>query len=576
MNRVSPQRIRFGLFEVDTRSGELRRQGSRINLQDQPFQALVLLLQHPGEMVTREELSKLLWPEDTFVDFERGLNKAINKLRAALRDDAEKPRFIETLPQRGYRFIAPVESLPQVLSPHPPRIDSLAVLSLDNLSGDPTQEYFADGLTEELICAVARIASLRVISRTSVATYKGSKKSLPQIAKELGVDAVVEGSFARSGQKIRITVQLIFAADDRHLWAERYERDLSDILQLQAEVAHCIATHIHKLVDPRHSFSQPVRQVHPQAYEACLKGIYVRDKLTPVDLMKSIELFRQSIEFDPTYAKAYGELARSYFYPGIFGVCPAQDTFPKAKANALRALELDDTVAVAHIALAVVHIYEWNWPAAEAESRRAVDLTPGEALTYAHYADYLSIKGRHDQAISVFKRVLDLDPISRVYIGHCGLILYRARRYDESIAQCLKALEIDPYYVNAMWFLALSLEQKGDLPGAIVRLEFAANLTHGPLFNALLARAYALTGETAKAIAILHQLNALSAERYVSPFDIAVIHLGLGDLDSAFQQLTLAYQQQVFRIIELTMPMWDSVRSDPRWQDLVHRIGLSQ
>ncbi len=576
MNRVSPQRIRFGLFEVDTRSGELRRQGSRINLQDQPFQALVLLLQHPGEMVSREELSKRLWPEDTFVDFERGLNKAINKLRAALRDDADKPRFIETLPQRGYRFIAPVECLPQISQQSPPRIDSLAVLSLDNLSGDPTQEYFADGLTEELICAVARIGSLRVISRTSVATYKGSKKSLPQIAKELGVDAVVEGSFARSDYRIRITVQLILAADDRHLWAERYERDLSDILQVQAEVAHCIAVHIHKLVDPRHAFPESVPQVHPQAYEACLKAIFLRDKLNPVDLIKSIELFHQAIEYDPTYAKAYGELARSHFYLGIFGVCPAQETFPEAKANALKALELDENLAVAHIALSVAYIDEWNWAAAEAESKRAVDLTPGEALTHAHYADYLSIKGRHDQAIPVFKRVLELDPISRVYIGHFGLILYRARRYDESIEQCLKALEIDPYYVNAMWFLALSLEQKGDLPGAIARLEFAANLTHGPLFNALLARACALTGETEKAIAILHQLTALSAERYVSPFDIAVIHLGLGDLDSAFQQLELACRQQVFRIIELTMPMWDSVRSDPRWQHLLHRIGLTQ
>jgi TolB-like protein len=576
MNRAAPQRIRFGLFEVDTRSGELRRQGSRINLQDQPFQALVLLLQHPGEMVSREELSKRLWPEDTFVDFERGLNKAINKLRAALRDDAEKPRFIETLPQRGYRFIAPVELLPQLPLQHPFRIDSLAVLSLDNLSGDPTQEYFADGLTEELICAVARIASLRVISRTSVATYKGSRKSLPQIAKELGVDAIVEGSFARSGQKIRITVQLILAADDRHLWAERYERDLSDILQLQAEVADSIATHIHKLVDPLHPYPYPVLQVHPQAYEACLKGIFLRDKLAPADLLKSIEVFHQAIDFDLAYAKAYGELARSHYYLGIFGICPANDTFPKAKANALKALELDDTLASAHIALAVVHIYEWDWPAAEAESKRAVELTPGEPTTHSHYSDYLSIKGQHHQAITAFKRVLELDPISRVFIGHFGLILYRARRYDESIAQCLKALEIDPYYVNAMWFLALSLEQKGDLPAAIPRLEFAVNLTHGPLFNALLARAYALTGETAKAIAILHQLIALSTERYVSPFDIAVIHLGLGDLDSAFLHLELACQQHVFRIIEITMPMWDGVRSDTRWQDLMRRIGLPQ
>jgi TolB-like protein len=272
MSATSPQLIRFGFFEVDTRSGELRRKGSKVNLQEQPFQALVLLLERPGEVVTREELNKRLWPANTFVDFERGLNKAINKLRAALGDNAEKPCYIETLPQRGYRFIAPVENLAQ----HRPQIDSLAVLPLENLSGDPAQEYFSDGLTEELICAVARIASLRVISRTSVMPYKGARKSLPAIAKELRVDAIVEGTVARSDQKVRITAQLIYAPDDRHLWSGRYERELGDILQLQAEIAEDIASQIHKLVDPGQRPAAPVRKVHPQAYEACLKGIFFR------------------------------------------------------------------------------------------------------------------------------------------------------------------------------------------------------------------------------------------------------------------------------------------------------------
>src|ERR1700686_1199673 len=364
MSESSPRMFRFGFFEVDTRSGELRRQGSKINLQEQPFQALVLLLERPGEVVTREELRKRLWPENTFVDFERGLNKAINKLRAALRDHAEKPCFIETLPLRGYRFIAPVE----------------------NLSGDSTQEYFSDGLTEELICAVARIASLRVISRTSVMPYKGSRKSLPAIAKELCVDAVVEGSVTRSDQKVRITVQLILATEDRHLWSGRYERDLCDILQLQAEVAQSIATQIHKLIDPEHAYPERARQVHPQAYEACLKGNFFRDKMTPDDLEKSIEFFNRAIDLDPAYAGAYGELSRTYFYVGLFGIGHPGEMFPKARANAAKALELDETVASAHIALAAVHIfYDWDWAAAEAESKRAVELSPGESVTHAHF-----------------------------------------------------------------------------------------------------------------------------------------------------------------------------------------------
>jgi len=579
MSVSSPQLIRFGFFEVDTRSGELRRQGSKVNLQEQPFRALVLLLERPGEVVTREELNKRLWPENTFVDFERGLNKAINKLRAALRDNAEKPCFIETLPQHGYRFIAPVENPPSVRdrfrAQHPPRIDSLAVLPLENLSGDPAQEYFSDGLTEELICAVARIASLRVISRTSVMPYKGARKSLPAIAKELRVDAIVEGSVARSDQKVRITAQLIYAPDDRHLWSGRYERELFDILQLQAEIAQDIASQIHKLVDPGQPPSAPARKVHPQAYEACLKGIFFRDKMTPADLAKSTAYFTQAINLDPGYAQAYANLSQAQFYLGLFGMGPASEMFPKAKASAVKALELDETVAAAHNALAAVHIlYEWDWAGAEAECLRALQLSPNDSVTHVHLADYMSIQERHDEAIAEFKLALELDPISCMYIGFFGLILYRARRFDEAIAQCHKALEINPNYANALWFLALSLEQKGQLAESIEKFEKAFSLGAGPPCRALLGRAYALAGERAKAESILEELKTLSHQQYISPFDIAVVYAGLGDLTSTFQLLEQAYQQRVFRIIELTFPMFDNLRPDPRWQDLVRRIGL--
>ncbi len=581
MSVPAPGPVRFGAFELDIRSGELLRQGTKVNLQDQPFQVLMLLLERPGEVVTREELSKRLWPEDIFVDFDRGLNKAVNKLRVALRDDAEKPRYIETLPQRGYRFIAPVENQVQIrdrlrLQPTP-RIDSLAVLPLDNLSGDPAQEYFSDGMTEELICAVARIASLRVISRTSMMLYKGSRKSLPAIAKDLGVDAVLEGSVARSEQKVRITAQLIYAPEDKHLWAGRYERDLRDILQLQAEIANSIASHIQKMVDPEHVFPKLARQVQPQAYEACLKGNFYRDKMTPADLEKSIGFYTQAIELDPAYAQAYGDLSQSYFYFGVFGMRPPREIFPQARVNAVKALELDETVAAAHHALAAIHIlYDWDWAAAEAESRRAVELSPNDSETHAHFADYMSIRGRHDEAIVEFRRVRELDPVSCGYHRWFALILYRARRYDESIAQCQSSLELCPQDANTLWFLALSLEQKGELPEAIAKLEEAVSLSGGSNYRALLGRAYALAGEKTKATNILDELKALSERTYVSPFDLAVVYLGLGDRNSAFQWLEQAYQQRVFRIIELTMPMFDSLRSDSRWQDLVRRVGLLQ
>ena len=580
--------IRFGAFEVDTRSGELRRQGLRLKLQEQPFQVLVLLLERPGEVVTREELTKKLWCDNTFVDFDRGLNKAINRLREVLRDSAEKPRFIETLPHRGYRFIAPVESagvdsanatevrghrLPQPI----PRIDSLLVLPLDNHSGDPAQEYFADGMTEELISAISKISSLRVISRTSAMRYKGARKSLPAIAKELRVDAVVEGSVARSDQKVRITAQLIHAPDDRHLWSGRYERELHDILQLQAEIAEDIARQINRLVDPEQRPSAPAHKVHPQAYEACLKGIFFRDKLTPEDLEKSVGFFTQAIALDPAYPQAYANISQAYFYQGLFGAGPASELFPKAKTNAVRALQLDETVAAAHNALAAIHIlYEWDWAAAEAECMRAMQLNPSDSVTHFHLADYMSIQARHDEAIAEFRLALELDPISCMYMGFFGLVLHRARRYDESIAQCRKALEVNSNYPNALWFLALSLEQKGQLMESIAKLEKAVSLSGGSHFRALLARAHALAGEPAKAQYILDELKTLSQREYVSPFDFAVVYAGLGDQASAFQWLEEAYQQRVFRIIELTLPMFDNLRSDVRWQDLVRRIGLPQ
>ena len=571
--------IRFGPFQADTRSGELHRQGAKVALQDQPFQVLVLLLERPGEIVTREELTQKLWPQNTFVDFERGLNKAVNKLREALRDHAEKPLYIETLHQRGYRFIAQAATAtPEVAAAavsHSPRIDSLVVLPLDNHSGDPAQEYFSDGMTEELITAISRISSLRVISRTSAMMYKGARKSLPEIAKELRVDAVVEGSVARSGDKVRITAQLIHASQDRHLWAGRYERELRDVLQLQAEIAQDIAHQIHKLVDPRLRSADPMPRVHPQAYEVGLRANHFRDKMTPMDLARGAELYAQAIAIHPAYAQAYANLSQCYFYMGLLGMGPSIELFRKAKSNAEKALELDGSVTAAENALAAARaILDWDWAGAEAVCRRGVELRPGDSAAGLHLSDYMSIQGRHDEAITALKRAMEYDPISRMNLGFFGLIFYRARRYDESIAQCQKALDLDPNYCNAMWFMALSLEQKGMLTAAIAKLEKAVSLAGAPHFQALLSRAYAVSGEKTKALDILDGLKGISQQRYISPFDLAVVHIGLGDLASGFEHLEEAYRQHVFRIIELQMPMFDHLRSDPRWQDLVRRIGL--
>jgi tetratricopeptide (TPR) repeat protein len=319
------------------------------------------------------------------------------------------------------------------------------------------------------------------------------------------------------------------------------------------------------------------RQVHPPAYEAYLKGNFFRDKLNPMDLEKGIAFFTQAIDLDPAYAPAYGALARSYQFVGIFGMRHPVEVFLKVRSNAIKALELDKTSAAAHIALASVNVFDsWDWAAAEAECRRAVELNPGLSFTHGHLADYLSIRGKHTEAITEFRRALELDPISPEYNNWLALMLYRARRYDESIAHCQKVLEIDPHHVNVLWFLALSLEQKGELGDATASLEKAVRLSGGPHYRALLGRAYALAGQKTRALAILDELKALSQQRYVSPFDMAVIHFGLGDQAPMFEYLEEAYRQRVWRIIELTMPFCDSLRSDPRRHDLVLRIGLAQ
>jgi TolB-like protein/Flp pilus assembly protein TadD len=566
--------IRFSSFEVHPGSGELRSRGARVKLQDQPFRLLLLLLESPGQVVSREEIRARLWPANTFVDFDRGLNKAVTRLRAALGDDAERPRFVETLPTRGYRFIGMAGGAPEVT---PARINSLAVLPLADDSRESGQEYFSDGMTEELITALAMTSTLRITSRTSTLRYKGARAAIAEIARELGVDAVVEGSVARDGGRVRITAQLIRAADDCHLWAGRYERELRDVLALQAEIAREIAGHIHRTLEPGSRPCPAPRPVDPQAYEACLRGVFQRDKVTPPDLLASLPYFARAIELDPGYAAAYAHQAQAWFYLGVFGVVRPGEAFPQAKASALRALELDDTLAIAHNSLAAVHIlYEWDWARAEVECLRAVALNPSDAQARTHLADYLSIQGRHDEAVRELRRALEIDPLSRLQLAFFGLVLYRAGRYDEAIAQCEKALELDPYYPNAHWFLALALEQTGQRAAAVRQLEQAVAIVPAPHLLALLGRAAALEGQPERARAILAELQERARQAYVSPFDLAVLHTGLGDLDAAFALFEDACRQRVFRIIELALPLFEELRPDPRWRDLVHRIGLPE
>jgi TolB-like protein/DNA-binding winged helix-turn-helix (wHTH) protein len=611
---LGARRLRFGIFEADLSSGELRRQGVRIKLQDQPFQVLVALLERPGELVTRQELQKRLWP-DVAVDLDRGLNKAINRLREVLGDDAENPRFVETVPQRGYRFLAPVGMASSAPSPAYSqgrlsprlmprrgslaliggliaipvafvgfhrlalprrRIESIAVLPLENLSGDPAQEYLSDGMTDQLIGEIAQIASLRVISRTSVMRYKiGARQSLPDIARELNVDAIVEGTVSQSGSKLRISANLILAHDDRHLWSAEYERDLTDILALQRSVARDVAREIRiKLTPQEQTLLARTRQVSPEAHQAFLKGNFFLHRGIQ-NLAKSTDCFREAIGLDPSHAEAHAGLAQALIYAAIFGLRPPAEAFSEARIMALRALELDESNASAHNVLADIKKgFDWDLEGAVTEYRRALQLSPSHLLARLWFAECLTRMGRYDDALAESDRALELDPVSPMSLSNRAMLLFRARRFEEAIRFSRQALELDPQFLNALWWQGLSYAGIRDFSRSIGCLTKAAGMDDGPVFRALLGHVFGLAGEKTKALRMLEELTALSSQRYVSPMDFAVVYAGIDDADSTFHWLERAYQTRASRIHELSWMYFDAFRSDPRYSDLMKRIGL--
>lgn len=398
--------IRFGIFEADFRAGELRRRGVKVKLQEQPLQILQMLVEHPGEVVTRDELQHKIWPADTFVDFEQGLYNAVRRLRDALKDSADKPRFIETLSRRGYRFIGTVDATPR-------QIESLAVLPLENLSRDPEQEYFAEGLTEALITTLAKIGELRVVSRTSAMQYKGARKPLPEIARELGVDAIVEGTVLRAGDRVRITAQLIDAPKETHLWAESYERDLRDVLALQAEVAQAIAREVQvKLTPQEQAHLGQVHPVDPEAYEAYLKGRYHWNRRSGEGCGKAIQCFQQTIAKDPTFAPAYSGLADCWSLLGSWSMVAPDEGCGKAKGLALQALERDRSLAEAHASLAWATMwYDYDFSAAENEFERSLELNPRYVTGHTWFGFFLATMGRNEEAYTELKRAHSPRPL---------------------------------------------------------------------------------------------------------------------------------------------------------------------
>ena len=642
----SVRSVRFGVFEIDLRAGELRKKGIRIKLQGQPFLLLITLLKQRGDLVTRDELRRTLWHEDTFIDFDHSLGTAINKLREVLGDSAANPRFIETLPRRGYRFIAPIEAVgasedPPVIGkappeeqaratgdpigardrdqvelakettvverprwPHawkiagvallllsavfvvwilrpgslpPPSIRSLAVLPLENLSSDASQDYFSDGMTDELITELGQFNELLVISRTSAMMYKGARKPLPEIARELHVDAVVEGTVLRSGSRVRITAQLILASVDKHLWAQSYEGELSDILTLQKKVARSIAEQIR--IKLNQTELKHLKTVNAEAYEAYLKGRYFWNKRTGDGLKKAIDYFNQAIEKDPNYAQAYSGLADAYALMGDweYGVLPPMEAFPKAKAAATKALALDNTLGEAHTSLAfVLDLFDWDWAAAEREYRQAIQLSPSYATAHQWYAWHLIVLGKNSEAITEIRKAESLDPLSLIISADMADVLLIARRYEESIQQSRKTMEMDSRFAVTHYQLGQAFLQKHMYNEGITELQKAIGFSGGnKTFRSNLAYAYATSGRRNEALEILNDLKTRPNNGFSNASEIALIYVGLDEKDQAMTWLEKAYGER-FNPSVLLRPCFDPVRSNPRFQDLLRRIGLSR
>ena len=616
--------IRFGAFELDTRSGELRKRRRRIRLPEQSFQILQLLLERPEEVVTRDDLRKRLWPTTAAGDFDAGLNNAIKKLRDALGDSADAPRFIETLPRRGYRFVAqpdpvviptpPVGSVAMDTAVQPParawmtpvsaalvaalvliaavgawllfgigrsatpaaQVKAVAVLPFENLTGDAGQEYFVDGVTEAVTTSLAQIQALKVVSRTSATQYRHTQKPLPQVARELRVDAVVEGSVLRSGDRVRITAQLIDARTDTHLWTQSYDRAVPDVLALQAEVATAIARAVHAEIRPdeRRRLAQ-VRAVHPDAYDEYLRGRFEWSRPSPGSLLKAIDHFNNAIQRDPAYAPAYSGLSDAYQRFDLQGLAAPRESMPKAEAAARRALALDDTLAEAHASLAsVLFRYHWDWDGAAKEFDRSLELNPNYAEGHRARAIYLLTLRRNEDALTAIHRAQALSPLSPAIHADVAAALWRLGRYDEARAQLQRTLEIDPGSSRAYVELGIIASRHGDVAEAINGMQRAVAISSRRMHVQWLGYAYGAAGRKAAALQILSELEKTAQQRPVSPQSFAIVHLGLRDNRQALRWLERAYEERFIEVLGFSGPIFDLLQAEPRFRELLRRMRL--
>jgi TolB-like protein/Tfp pilus assembly protein PilF len=581
---MEPRTVRFESFELDLRLRELRAGPKRIRLQEQPFEILRMMVSRPGDVVTREELRQHLWPAGTFVDFEHSLNAAVKRLRSVLGDDAENPRFVETLPRRGYRFIAKVDvhaGDDATGLPEPAKTTGLrlAVLPFSNLSTDPSQEYFSDGLTEEMISQLGRLCRGRVgiIARWSSMAFKGASTRVREIGQALGAQYLLEGSVRGEGDRIRIVARLIDAAAETHLWSETYERNLVDCLSVQTDVATRIAQSLAMELVPEQRAA--VRSdVEAAAYQEYLKGRYYWNKTLDDGIDQAITFFERALRVSPSFGAAHASLARVWVGRAEYYHQLPRSALIQADAVAARALAIDPDLYEAHMAHGDVRrMLDGDWSAAETSYRHAIALNPSYEAAYRGLATTLSATGRHAEAIEASERACDLDPLCLVVGTTAAAVRYAAGHFEAAIERCRHTIDMDPEFVGARLSLAASYLQSGRAAEAIAELQSAVMIDDAnPVLLCGLANALGVAGSRRDAETLIGRVVALAQERYVASYHLALAYAGVGRIDEAFDALQQAWLDRDPACAMMAVePRFDPLRDDARFDELIKQVGLS-
>jgi len=572
------QVVRFGHFELDLRAGELRKQGARTKLQEQPFQVLAMLLERPNQLVTREELRNKLWPADTFVDFDHSLNRAINKLREALGDSADAPQFIETLPKRGYRFVALLKDTTPEIEKFRGPLDSILVFPFEIQSFDPDSEYLAVGIPGSVVHSLSQIPGLRVISWRNSANEASQKKDPLIVARNLGVKTVLIGRLWQRSGKLRLHVDLLETTNGEEIWGGQYDREVAELFVVQDDISREVSQKLRiKMAGADESRLTKRYTDNIDAYQLYVRARRWCERRSNEGYKRAVEHLTRAVEMDPNYALAYAELAQCFSLPCWYGSANPHLTCPKARAHALRALELDQYLAEGHEVLAtVLQYYDWNWLGAEKEFQLAIELNPNYAAAHYHYSYLLSEQGRFDEAICKATRALSRDPMSPLLNAGLAFILVHARKFDLSVKQCLTAMDVDPNMTLSYISLGTAYEQLGKCSEAVEVYEKGIALGGAvALQKAFLGHTYGTMGDHGRARKALHELQELAKTSYVPLFTSALIHEGLGEVDLAIKALQVACENRDAMLIYIKVwPQLDKLRGDPRFQEVERRVGL--